>query len=120
MTVSDDFIPFTRAVKIYVYKDKNEVSVNFRISDNCVYSDMMTLSQFQYIIDNWQQGHEGIETSMGKVYWERRRLGPRPEQAPCDFVAINFFKWCFRITTEEMFEVEKDFYRQLKGKNHWD
>ena len=63
-------------------------------------------------------GFKGIETWMGKTWWELRTCGPRPEQLPANFVAISFKDWNFRITLEFMEELSKEYTRQLAGTMH--
>ena len=120
MTASDNFLPFTDTIKLYVYKQQNEVGLSFRITDRCVLNKHMSLSNFEYIINNWQTGVEALETDMGRVWWELRTVGPRPNREPADFVAINFGEWSFRLTIDEMQKLMLDFNTQINSVNHWD
>jgi hypothetical protein len=115
-----DILEFTAPIKIYVFKQDQEVSVSFLVSPHCVITRWTSLADFKYICDNWRTGVEGLETNMGRIWWSHRDVGPRPECQPADFVAISFGDWNFRIGTEFMKSLEQEFYRQLNSQNHWD
>lgn len=122
MGIQIKMLKFTKPIKIYTFKTDNKVKLSFRISDNCVWNEWITIEHFHYICDNWNKGDgvQGLETNMGKVWWEHRDRGPRPECKPEDFVAIDFSDWSFRISTQDMKDLVKEFYMQLSNKNHWD
>lgn len=121
MTVTPtDILEFTDPVKIYVFKEQQEVSVSFLVTSACVITRWISLKDFQYICDNWRTGVQGLETNMGRVWWSHRDTGPRPECMPADFVAISFGDWNFRISTEFMTQLESTFRQQLNQENHWD
>jgi len=109
-----------KPIKIYVFKDKNEVKVSFRITDYCNYHREMTIEDFQYICDNWRAGVDGLETKGGKFYWYYSDCGPRPEQVPAQFVQINIASWSFRISVQEMLSLVDEFNYQLNNHMHWD
>lgn len=90
------------------------------LSDHCVMDQWIKQSEFEHILDNWRTGVDGIETSMGRVWWEHRTVGPRPAQEPADFVAISFAEWNFRISEYEMQQIEQEYQRQFNNTNHWD
>lgn len=115
-----DMINFDLPIKIFVFKDDSEVKVCFKISDTCVLNKFISIEDFQYICNNWRNGVNGLETNMGKVWWEHRTSGPRPKCESADFVSINFGDWSFRITTLEMEQLVQEFNIQLIAKNHWD
>ena len=120
-TPKSEFLPFKNTLKIYVFKKENAVQLSFRLSDNAVFTDKVSIPDMHIICKEWNNGGvNGIETWMGKVFWEERKVGPRPECNPASFVAIQFNKWNFRLTIEEMNNVVKEFNKQLNGANHWD
>jgi len=121
LTPKSEFLPFKNTLKIYVFKKENAVQLSFRLSDNAVFTDRLSIPDMHIICKEWNNGGvNGIETWMGKVFWEERNVGPRPECKPASFVAIQFNKWNFRLTIEEMEDTIDQFKRQLTGKNHWD
>lgn len=111
---------FDKPVKIYVFKDENEVSVSFLITPVCTQQYNFTLREFREIIENWRDGDCMINTHEGKWWWEYRDCGPRPECKPMEFVAISHRGFNYRLSVEEMEQVEKDFIYQLNNENHWD
>ena len=122
METQTKMLNFTKPIKIYTFKDEGRVKLSFRISDNCVWNEWISIEHFQYICNNWnkEDGVQGLETNMGRVWWEHRNCGPRPECKPADFVAIDFSDWSFRISTDDMHSLVADFNTQLTTKNHWD
>jgi hypothetical protein len=114
MTQLDNFLPFTKPIKLYVFEKENAVQLSFRISDRAVITEKVSIADMQIICKEWNNGGvNGIETWMGKVFWEERSFGPRPEMKPASFVAIQFSSWNFRITVEEMKTLVADFEGQL-------
>ena len=112
---------FSKTIKLYVFKDEGNVSVTFRITDHCSRSLSMTIDEFRSILDQWRDPQGAVYTEdSGKWWWELRDRGPRPECEPAHFVAISNMGWNWRITVDEMIELEETFYYQLNNKNHWD
>jgi|TARA_R110002050_G_scaffold266391_2_gene407745 hypothetical protein len=120
-TTTIDFLPFDNTLKIYVFKKEHAVQLSFKLSEQAVFTDRVSIKDMEIICQEWNNGGvNGIETWMGKVYWEERKVGPRPDCKPASFVAIQFNKWNFRLTIKEMEDVINEFNKQLKGDNHWD
>ena len=120
-TTTIDFLPFDNTLKIYVFKKEHAVQLSFKLSEQAVFTDRVSIKDMEIICQEWNNGGvNGIETWMGKVYWEERKVGPRPDCKPASFVAIQFNKWNFRLTIKEMEDVINEFNRQLEGDNHWD
>ena len=112
---------FSKTIKLYVFKDEGNVSVTFRITDYCSRSLSMTIDEFRSILDQWRDPQGAVYTEdSGKWWWEYRDRGPRPEGVPAHYVAISNMGWNWRITVDEMIELEESFYYQLNNKNHWD
>lgn len=119
----NDMMPlFDKPIKIYVFKDEDEVSVSFRITDVVTINRNFTIAEFYQIVREWRDpGVSGMETEdEGKIWWEWRDCGPRPECEPADFVAVSFGGWNFRFETEVMEDICAEFIKQLNTKNHWD
>lgn len=116
-------IPFTAPIKIYHFKDEQEVSVNFLITESVVYKVMFTQEEFDYIADNWNvdDGVQGLETdSCGRVWWERRTVGPRPDCETCDHVVIGIGDYNFRFETAIVEDIFEQYAYQKANKMHWD
>ena len=117
----NNFLPFTSPIKLYVAKDENAVHLSFRVSDNLTFNEKISITHMNMVMSEWNNGgFKGIETWMGKTWWELRTCGPRPEQLPANFVAISFKDWNFRITVEFMEELIKEYTKQLAGTIHLD
>ena len=125
-TIKDDnhVVLFTDPIKLYLFKDKERVKVSFKITDYVVINREFKQKDFEFIIENWNidDGIQGnIETiGDGKIWWYYSRFGPRPEFVPAQFVGINFNRYSFRISLEEMFRVKEDYLHQKNNKMHWD
>ena len=93
----NEFLPFTKPIKLYLFKAENAVQLSFRISDYTVLNERVSIQDMDIICKEWNNGGvNGIETWMGKVFWEERKFGPRPKCEPASFVAISFGKWNYR------------------------
>lgn len=115
-----DILEFNDPVKIYVFKNENRVKISFLITPTCVLDKWVSIDQFDHICKNWNTGVCGLETDGGRVWWEYRTAGPRPECKPAAFVAISWGEWNFRLSVGFMEQLSNTFYQQLSGKNYWD
>lgn len=107
---------FKRAIKLYI--EDNNVLCSFRISDIAVVTKVFTVKEFQYIIDHWVLGVSGFETeNCGRIWWEYRDCGPRPDCEPMEFVAVSIQGWNFRLSIEEMADAVTQYDKQLKMDN---
>ena len=116
-------ITFDKPVKLYYFKDEQEVSVSFAVSPTVVFKVTFTEKEFDYIVENWNtdEGVQRLDTEHnGRIWWERRKFGPRPECTPCDFVSIEIKDFVFRIDTQDMFDMEDTYVFQKNNKMHWD
>tara|TARA_B110000211_G_C13796068_1_gene428421 strand:+ start:329 stop:598 length:270 start_codon:yes stop_codon:yes gene_type:complete len=78
---------------------------------------------FEHILEFWNvgEGVQGIETmGDGKVWWYHSEFGPRPECVPANMVCINFSRFSFRMSVEEMERIKESYYHQKNNKMHWD
>ena len=116
----DDVYLMDKPIKIYLFKEADEVKISFRITDYVNFHREMSIEHFQYICDNWRTGVEGLETKNGKYFWYYSDCGPRPECVPAKFVQINVGGWSFRISVLEMESVVEEFNYQKNNKMHWD
>lgn len=115
------FLPFTKPIKLFVFKNEHAVQLSFRLSDSMVYTDKISIAHMDIICQEWNNGGvNGLETWMGKLWWELRDCGPRPERKPAYFVAVTFGKYNFRLKVTEMEDLVEEYKRQLNSKNHWD
>ena len=57
----DDVYLMSKPIKIYLFKEADEVKVSFRITDYVNFHREMSIEHFQYICDNWRTGVEGLE-----------------------------------------------------------
>lgn len=121
MTQSDNFLPFTKPIKLYVFKKEHAVQLSFRVSDTMVYTDRISIEHMDIVCQEWNNGGvKGLETWMGKLWWELRDCGPRPECKPAYFVSINFSNYNFRLKVDEMEQLVEEYHQQKSGENHWD
>lgn len=103
---------FKRAIKLYIEED--EVLCSFRLSDVAIVTKIFTVAEFQYIIDHWVLGVSGFETEhSGRIWWEYRDCGPRPQCEPMEFVAVNIQGFGFRLSIDDMADAVNQFDRQL-------
>ena len=116
-------IPFTAPIKIYYFKDEAVVSCSFMITEYVVLKCEFTEKEFDYICENWnvEDGVQGLRTEHnGKIWWERRIVGPRPACHECDHVVVDIRDFNFRIETQDMEDVVREYYFQKNNAMHWD
>ena len=115
-------IPFESKIKLYVFKDEQTAQMSFKINDYCVIKYRLTIDEMTQVVENWRDpGVSGLETEdCGRIWWEYRDCGPRPECEPASFVAVSLRGFEWRLTVDEMEDLCKVFYEQLNGQNHWD
>jgi hypothetical protein len=113
---------FNDPIKMYLFKETNEVKIAFKISDYAVINRQMSQEHFEYILENWNiaDGVQGLEYGEGKIWWFHSKFGPRPECVPANFVNINFNRFTFRISVAEMERVVENYYHQKNNRMHWD
>jgi hypothetical protein len=117
----NEFLPFDKKVKLYVFKDEGECQVSFLVNAYTTMNKRFTIAEMTTITENWASGVSGLETQdSGRIWWEYRDCGPRPHCLPASFVAVSIQGWNFRLTVDEMEQLVYDFNYQLNNKNHWD
>jgi len=120
---SNNVVLFNDPIKIYLFKDEQLVKVSFKISDYVVTNRDITQESFEHILENYNinDGVQGIEMhDNGKIWWYHSKFGPRPECIPADMVCINFNRFSFRISSDEMNRIKENYYHQKNNKMHWD
>ena len=120
----NDVVIFYDPLKIYLFKDKQRVKVSFKITDYVVINREFKQEDFEYILENWNIG-EGVQGNIrdiddNKIWWYHSKFGPRPECEPANFVGINFNRYSFRISVQEMERIKENYYHQKSNKMHWD
>ena len=116
-------IPFTKPIKIYYYKDESLVSVSFLITENLVLKTEFTELEFDTIRSMWNinDGVQGLRTEHnGKIWWERRTVGPRPDEIDCDHVVIDIKDFNFRFETKDIENMFEEYQFQKNNTMHWD
>lgn len=116
-------IPFTKPIKIYYFKSDQTVDASFLITENLVLKTKFTQEEFDKIESDWkiEDGIQGLKTEYnGKIWWERRTVGPRPECIDCDHVAIDINDFNFRFETKDIEAMFEEYNIQKNNQQHWD
>lgn len=116
-------IPFSKPIKIYYFKDTATVDVSFRITEQVVLKTEFTKQEFDYINKHWdvEDGVQGLETRHnGKIWWEHRTVGPRPDEVECDHVVIEIKGYNFRFDTKDVVEMFMQYNHQKENTMYWD
>ena len=82
-----------------------------------------TQEEFDKIESDWkiEDGIQGLKTEYnGKIWWERRTVGPRPECIDCDLVAIDINDFNFRFETKYIEAMCEEYNIQKNNQQHWD
>ena len=108
-------LPFTKPLKIYYFEDEDIVNVSFRITDQVVFKAEFTEQEFDYISMHWNvdDGVQALETEhSGKIWWEHRTVGPRPDEVECDHVVIELKGYNFRFDTQDIRDMFVEYSKQ--------
>ena len=124
--IKDDnnVVLFSDPFKVYLFKDTQRVKISFKITDYVVLGREFKQENFEYILANWNT-EEGIQGDIrdvdnNKYWWYHSKFGPRPESEPADFVGINFNRYSFRFSVQEMESLKTTYFHQKNNKMHWD
>ena len=113
---------FIDPIKIYLFKDEKEVKISFKITDYIVTNRSMSQENFEYILANYNKGDgvQGLEMDDGKIWWYYSEFGPRPKCLPASMVCVNFARFSFRFSLQEMERIAAEYERQKNNVMHWD
>ena len=122
---NNNVVLFNDPIKLYLFKDTLIVKVSFKITDYVVINREFSQKDFEFILDNWQDD-DGVQGNINdldnnKIWWYYSKFGPRPESiSGVSMVCINFNRYSFRFTLDEMKRVTENYYHQKTSKMHWD
>ena len=114
---------FTETLKLYYFKDRQEVDLSIRVTDTLAHGYRFTKEEFDDIVFNWETGIDK-ETSQGFVCIEYKKFGPRPKQEVDPYVKFsvskNEIRNHHRITYYEMSQMCTEYNLQLNSEMYWD
>lgn len=117
---------FTRPLKTYLFKDRNVVDLNIRVSDNAVNAYTFSAEEFEYLLEHWQD-HSGIEFRIDNNYWhvQWKKRGPRPRCEAADYVKISVSvntgqTFHYRVDFMDMHQMQQEYFYQKNNKMYWD
>ena len=117
---------FTTPLKLYLFKDKNRVSLSIKVSDTCVNSYYVDVDDFERILGSWKKPHGfEIQTTNGYWFFQHKTSTPRPECAKTSYVRISVHAsgsttFHYRVSYNDMCNLEKEYFYQKNNKMHWD
>ena len=117
---------FTEPLKIYLFKNRNIVNLNIRVSDNVVNAYNFDTEIFEKLLDKWQDP-DGVDLKVGKHHWyiQHKTSGPRPQRKPADYVRIsisvgNGQYFHYRVGWDDMHKMEHEYFYQKRHEMYWD
>ena len=117
-------LPFTENLKLYLFKNKHQVSLSVKVSDTCVNSYNLSTHEFEKILEVWdKEGFDGIASGN---WWSvcHKKTTPRPESLPTSYVrlsvSVNGQTFHHRVEYLDMSKLEKDYFYQKNNKMYWD
>jgi len=117
-------LSFTSNLKIYLFKNRQQVSFSIKVSDNCVNSYWLSTNDFEKILSTWNT--TGFDAQAGNGWWsvQHKKSTPRPESAPTSYVRIsvsmNNQTFHYRVDYTDMYQLVKDYYYQKNNQMYWD
>jgi hypothetical protein len=118
-------LEFTKPLKIYLFKETNDVSISIRVSSTCVNSYTLKTEEFEKILGFWnKKGGCQIQTNNAVWHVQHKTSGPRPESAVCSYVRIAIYlgnqAFHYRVDYNDVYEMQKDYFYQKNNKMYWD
>jgi len=116
---------FTNSLKIYLFKDKNQVSFSVKISDSCVNEYTFTIDEFDDFISQWDS-QTGIDRMYSGRRWSvlHKKSTPRPESNTASYIRlsvyINGIGIHQRVDYTDMMQIRKEYFYQKNNKMYWD
>ena len=119
-------LSFTAPLKLYLFKDKNRVSLSIKVSDTCVNSYYIDVDDFERIVESWKEPN-GFEIQATDSHWffQHKTSTPRPECAKTSYVRISVhtngpITFHYRVSFSDMYNLEKEYFYQKNNKMYWD
>ncbi len=118
-------LEFTKPLKIYLFKETNEVSLSILVSSNTVNTYMLKAEDFEKILGFWnKKGGCQIQTDNAVWHIQYKTSGPRPESKPVAYVRIAIYlksqAFHYRVDYDDVYEMQKDYFYQKNNKMYWD
>lgn len=117
---------FTKPLKIYLFKDRNVVNFNIKVSNNAVNAYELTIADFENLLENWRK-QDGIELKINNNHWhvQWKKRGPRPRCEVVDYVKISVSTntgqtFHYRVDFIDMHEMQQEYFYQKNNKMYWD
>lgn len=118
-------LAFTRQLKLYLFKQEQEVSISIRVSDNSVHTFRLDQENFEQLLVNWQQP-DGVRLVIRNNRWfvQYKTRGPRPERTVSTYVRITVstrdIEYNYRASYQDMIDLEREYYYQKHNTMYWD
>jgi hypothetical protein len=118
-------LAFSKTVKLYVFKDRQRVSLTLRVSDSCAHGYEFTMAEFETLLRDWDSA-DGVELDTGAAHYSvmHKRFTPRPERAATSYVRfsvwINGMTLHHRLAYDDMQSLRTDYFYQKHHRMHWD
>lgn len=118
-------LPFSKTLKLYVFKDKDLADLTIRVNDNYAQTYSIPVATMKEILQRWRDP-DGFTGHINGAFWcfQLKHYSPRPVQTPATYVRISiYYSGCghqFRVDPDDMLALEKDFFYQLNNKMYWD
>ena len=118
-------LPFSKTLKLYVFKDKDLADLTLRVNDCYAQTYPIPLSSMKEILAQWKEPN-GFTGNINGTFWcvQLKHHSPRPVQTPASYVRISIYHGgCghqFRVDADDMLALEKDFFYQINNHMYWD
>jgi len=118
-------LEFVKPLKIYLFKETNEVSFSILVSPNSVNTYVLKVIEFEKILELWdKKGGAEIRTDTASWHIQYKIRGPRPESKIASYVRIAIYykdqSFHYRVDYNDMIEISKDYFYQKNNKMYWD
>jgi len=117
---------FDKPIKIYLFKNKNMVSLSFFVTSYLTNQYNLKITEFEKIISS-QEDYMEFESELSNTYWliEKKSRGPRPEKKPCKpFMRVSISTVGttahYRFYIDDWSKMISEYLYQKNSVMHWD
>ncbi len=117
---------FDKPIKLYLFKNKNMVSLSFFVTSYLTNQYNLKTTEFEKII-SCQDDYLEFESQLSNTYWliEKKSRGPRPKKKPCKpFMRVSISTVGttahYRFYIDDWSKMISEYLYQKNSVMHWD
>lgn len=116
---------FKKKLKLFYFKKENKVRLSIKVSKLSTNEYTFSVDKFESLLNSWKTD-KGISFDDNGLFWHcvLKKQSPRPYRYPANYVKLSCFTglmhFHYRLTSNDMYELEKEYFYQKNNKMYWD